>query len=107
MSIRIILGYGDSLFQEPGEEDAGRKGQAKDYGALKSRILLSLSVLIAADSLGDVPNVPPTRRHKLTRKDDIWALDLSANWRMLIKALNGVDPASTTKVEIMGIEDYH
>ncbi len=83
------------------------KAIAKNYGALKSRILLCLSVLIAAGSLGDVPNVLPTRRHKLIGKADVWALDLSANWRMLIKALDGNDPASTTKVEVIGIEDYH
>lgn len=83
------------------------KSIAKNYGVLKSKILFCLSVLLASNNLENVPNVPPTRRHKLVGKDDVWALDLSANWRMLIRAVDGNEPSSITKIEIIGIEDYH
>ena len=80
---------------------------ARNYGQLAKRIILSISVLIAADHLGDVPNVPPTRRHKLEGEENHWAMDLSANWRMIIEALDGKEVEEISEVKIVRVEDYH
>ena len=80
---------------------------ARNYGQLAKRIILSISVLIAADHLGDVPNVPPTRRHKLEGEEKHWAMDLSANWRMIIEALDGKEVEEISEVKIVRVEDYH
>lgn len=80
---------------------------AKHFGNLKDKILFCLSVLLASDCLDQVPNVPPTRRHKLAGVANCWALDLSANWRMIISGVDGQNPSNITVIEILGIEDYH
>ena len=79
----------------------------RNYGKLTKKIIFNLSVLTAADRLGDVPNTSPTRRHKLQGEEILWAIDLSANWRMIIEALDGVEPDDITEVRIDRIEDYH
>ena len=80
---------------------------ARNYGKLANRISLSLSVLTVADCLEDVPNVPPTRRHKLEGEQNHWAIDLSANWRMIIEGLDGDEPSSISEIRIVRVEDYH
>ena len=80
---------------------------ARYYGKLAGRIVLSLSVLNVADCLEDVPNVPPTRRHKLEGEPNHWAIDLSANWRMIIEGLDGDEPSSISEIKIVRVEDYH
>ena len=77
----------------------------KFYGKLSRSIIVCISVLIAADYLSDVPNVPPTRRHKLN--DGTWAIDVSKNWRMIVRPLNGNVPSNIDAIEIVSIEDYH
>lgn len=84
-----------------------KRSLVRNYGALSDRIWGSLSLLMVASNLADVPNVPPTRRHKLTAREGCWALDLSPNWRMIIRALSGNEPENITKVEIISVEDYH
>ena len=81
------------------------KSIQKKYGQISDMIRTCLSVLMEVDSLNEVPNVPPTRRHKLDSND--WALDLSANWRMVIKALHGTIPEDIDEVEVVSIVDYH
>ena len=80
---------------------------ARYYGELKGKILFCISVLLASDCLEQVPNVPPTRRHKLVGQTNCWALDLSANWRMIVNGIDGQIPSSITVIEIIDIEDYH
>jgi len=77
------------------------------YGRLADKIWLHISSLMVVEHLSDIPNVPPTRRHKLKGRDDCWALDLSGNWRLLIRALDGIEPENITSVEIESVEDYH
>jgi len=81
------------------------KTMRKNYGNLFEKIKVCLSVLEGADTLELVPNTPPTRRHKLTNGN--WAVDLSPNWRLIIKPLQGEEPITIRKVEIIDIEDYH
>ena len=80
---------------------------ARNYGKLANRISLSLSVLTVADCLEDVPNVPPTRRHRLEGEQNHWAIDLSANWRMIIEGLDGDEPSNISEIRIVRVEDYH
>jgi len=79
----------------------------RNYGNFSNRILMCISVLMFADTLATVPNVPPTRRHKLVNEVNKWALDVSPNWRMTIEGIDGNDPSSITEVKIVTIEDYH
>ena len=71
---------------------------------MSDSIELCISVLLTVDNLAQVPNVPPTRRHKL---QDTWALDISKNWRMVIRPLAGDAPENIEAVEIVDILDYH
>lgn len=79
------------------------------YGKLFSRIEVALSVLKVADNLAEVPNVPPTRRHKLTGNyQGCWAVDLDKSYRMIIKPITDDEEISKiTEIEITDIVDYH
>lgn len=81
----------------------------KYYGKLADKIILCLSVLLGANSLDDVPNTPPTRRHKLLGAyKECWGIDLSSNWRMVIRpAQFDADISKIIEVEIIDIVDYH
>ena len=80
-----------------------------DYGRLADRIEMVLSVLRLADNLDEVPNVPPTRRHKLTGNfQGCWALDIDKNRRMIVKPnANSDDLNEIDELEIIDIVDYH
>jgi len=79
------------------------------YGKNGGRIAVVISVLQAADSLADVPNVPPTRRHKLgSNYQGCWAIDISKNWRMIIRPNKDFDDLTKiVSVTIVDIVDYH
>ena len=80
------------------------------YGKeLSKNILKRISVLEFADSLAMVPDVPPTRRHKLTGKfKGCWAIDISKNYRLIIKPMVDTDDLNEIKeIEIIDILDYH
>ena len=85
------------------------KSIKQNYGRLLDKIELILSVLQVTDNLEEVPNVPPTRRHKLTGSyDGHWALDLDKNHRLIIKPSEKQDnPKNITGVIIVDIVDYH
>lgn len=71
-------------------------------------VLHALSVLSAVETLNDVPNVPPTRRHKLQGdRNGYWAIDISRNRRMIIKPDGGIEPEDIRCVIITEITDYH
>lgn len=79
------------------------------YGNISGRIETALSVLGVADNLEEVPNVPPTRRHKLTGNyQGCWAIDLDKSYRMIIKpTMAEEDVSKITSIEIIDIVDYH
>lgn len=82
----------------------------KYYGKLSDKILIRISLLIAADRLSDIPNVPPTRRHKLSGKyEKCWAVDLDKNWRIIIKPVSNQDlePSDIDEIVVIDIVDYH
>ncbi len=61
------------------------------------------------DNLSLVPNAPPTLRHKLSGKyKGMFGISLSANYRMIIKPLNGDDDLmSITMIEIIDKLEPH
>lgn len=79
------------------------------FGKLANRIEMVLSILRFVDNLGEVPNVPPTRRHKLVcNYDGCWALDIDKNRRMIIKPIVESDILEEIdELEIVDIVDYH
>ena len=80
------------------------------YGKeLARNILKRISVLECANSLAMVPDAPPTRRHKLTGKfKGCWGIDISKNYRLIIKPIVETENLSEIKeVDIIDIVDYH
>jgi plasmid maintenance system killer protein len=83
--------------------------RAKHFGKLAKNIRFCLSVMCGADSLEEVPNVPPTRRHKLKGLyAGCWGLDLGKSWRMIIRP-NPPEtaPKNVKSIVVIDIVDYH
>lgn len=80
-----------------------------NYGKLANRIEMVLSVLKVANNLKEVPNVPPTRRHKLVGDyEGCWALDTDKSKRMILRPTNNSDILEEiNELEIIAIVDYH
>lgn len=80
----------------------------KTYGKLATNIFIRLSELTVADTLDDISPNPPPRRHKMTGEKATWSLDVSRNYRMWIRSVNGAeDPLEVNEVEIIDIIDDH
>lgn len=81
----------------------------KHYGKLANSIVECISILNGADSLHDVPNVPPTRRHKLAGEYfGCWGIDLDKRWRMVLRPASiSQDLREITAIEIVEIVEYH
>ncbi|MHC1691952.1 MAG: type II toxin-antitoxin system RelE/ParE family toxin [Sphaerochaetaceae bacterium] len=83
----------------------------KHYGKLADKIMIRLAELEAALSLEDIPSVPPPRRHKLIgSKLDLWGVDVSKNYRIVLEPQGQWDRADLStvrEVKILDIEDYH
>ena len=81
------------------------------YTSLSTGIKNRLSELRAADSLKEIPEVPPPKRHKLSGdKSDHWGVSVSKNFRMVLKPIGEYDIndlSSIKAVKITKIEDYH
>lgn len=85
------------------------KSIKRKYGLLSNQIIVALSVLQFSINLSLVPNVPPTRRHKLSGNyEGCWAIDLSKSWRMILKPNSpNLELFQIEEVEIVDICDYH
>ena len=82
----------------------------KNYGKLADKIIVRLSILEAVDCLDDIPNVPPTRRHKLSvNYSNCWAIDIDKSWRMILKPVTEylANPKDIKEIIILDITDYH
>ena len=89
----------------------------KTYGDRANRLAMRLSVIHEAESLADVPAVPPERCHPLTGEwDGCFAVDVTANYRLIIEPNHNPVPRNTsgaldlkaiTAVRILAVEDYH
>lgn len=91
-----------------------RRNYGNDNG---QTIMRRMSVLSAAQSLADIPALPPERRHELTgsRKGE-FAIDLKHPFRLVIKPNHnplprkedgGIDLKKVTDIIILDVEDYH
>lgn len=74
---------------------------------IKSR----LTELQSANNLGEIPQVPPPRRHKLSGQlKNCWGIDYSPNYRFIIEPY-GIydinDLTTITEIKIIKLEDYH
>ena len=79
----------------------------KVYGRLAPRINDVLDELIVAETLDDIPEAPPDRRHKMTNVPYTWSIDLNKNYRMWVRSEGENDPKFVTVVEIVEILDDH
>ena len=82
----------------------------KYYGKQSTRIITLISMLQVVTCLDDIPNVPPTRRHKLVNNyKNCWGIDVDKNWRMILVPVSNLseDPKDVKEVIISDIVDYH
>ena len=81
------------------------------YGKHYKNLIVRLSELRAAESLIEIPNVPPPRRHKLTGVfSNCWGVDISPNYRLVIEPCGNYDInylETIKEVKLVAIEDYH
>lgn len=84
-----------------------KKHYANDHIKIGNR----LSELKAANYLGEIPEVPPPRRHKLQGiYKDCWGIDYSKNDRIIIRPIGEYDIndlTSIVEVLIVDLDDYH
>lgn len=94
------------------------KSLVREYGTENAkRIRLRMAVLVAANSLDEVPTHPPERRHELSGdRRGQFAVDLKHPQRLIIepnhnplprKAEGGLDLRKISAITIVGVEDYH
>ncbi|QUW26886.1 plasmid maintenance system killer protein [Bacillus cereus] len=83
----------------------------KQYTAFYKKIINRMSEIRAANNLDEIPHVPPPRRHKLEGNySDCWGVDISKNYRIVLKPIGDWDESDLTtinKITILSIEDYH
>lgn len=84
-----------------------KKYYSNDFTKISNR----LSELRVVNNLGEIPEVPPPRRHKLKgNRKDCWGIDYSKNYRLVIEptgVFNINDLSTITDVTILDLEDYH
>lgn len=84
-----------------------KKYYSNDFATICNR----LSEMRAANSLGDIPEVPPPCRHKLIGNyKDCWGIKYSKNERFIVRPTGEYDinDLSTIKeIIILDLEDYH
>lgn len=84
-----------------------KKYHSNDFTKISNR----LSEISAANNLGEIPEVPPPRRHKLKGNwKDCWGIDYSKNYRLIIEPAGEFDIndlSTITEITILDLEDYH
>lgn len=83
----------------------------KEYSDYYKKIISRLSELSVAESLFDIPEVPPPRRHKLKGEyKNCWGIDYYTHFRIIIRPTGEYDIndlKSITEIIIIDLEDYH
>ena len=81
----------------------------RQFGKAADNVILCISILEGADNLKLVPNVPPTRRHKLSGNlKGYWAIDVTKNYRLIFKPMDDEeDLEKIEKIFLEDIVDYH
>ena len=87
------------------------------WGARATKVRQRLLELSAADTLADISRLPPPRCHQLRQDlDELFAVDVSANERLVFKVDHepiprkedgGIDLTKVTEIVVLKIEDYH
>lgn len=103
----IVYTFGNMEVRYSKSMEKKLKNVQKSFGSMSKRVQLLISILRVAENLEEVPTSPPARRHKLQNLENHWALDVSANWRMIIRGIDGTEPSAIEIVEVTSIEDYH
>lgn len=84
-----------------------KKYNRDDAKRIKSRMM----ELRSARNLGEIPQTPPPRRHKLSGNyRNSWGIDYSKNCRIIIEPYGEFDIedlSSITEIKIINLEDYH
>ncbi len=74
------------------------------------KLHLRLTQLTAFETLADVPNTPPFRRHRLKDlREGQFAIDLTERYRLIIEPLNGEieDLKSITIIEVEEVSNHY
>ena len=81
----------------------------RSYGRMADKIIIRLSMLQAANCLADIPNIPPTERHKLSGNyKGCWGISIEKNWRIVIRPIGTMmEPMDIKEIIIVDIVDYH
>lgn len=83
----------------------------KHYTKFYKKIINRLSEIRAANNLDEIPHIPPPRRHKLEGDyNDCWGIDISKNFRIVLRPIGAWDETdlkTVNKIKILSIEDYH
>ncbi|ALM27302.1 MULTISPECIES: type II toxin-antitoxin system RelE/ParE family toxin [Bacillus] len=83
----------------------------KKYTAFYKKIINRMSEIRAANYLEEIPHIPPPRRHKLDGEyNDCWGIDVSKNFRIILKPIGDWtenDLKTINRIQILTIEDYH
>jgi len=84
-----------------------KKYYSNDYLKIRNR----LSELRVAHNLGEIPELPPPRRHKLKGdRKNCWGIDYSKNDRIVVLPEGEFDIndlSTITEIRILDLEDYH
>ena len=81
------------------------------FNKIEKNLIHRLSELELANSLKDISEEPPPRRHKLYNDyKNCWSIDCSKNYRIIIKPTGCYeinDLSTITEITILDIVDYH
>lgn len=88
------------------------------YGAAMAQVIRRrIALLVMADSLTEVPSLPPARRHSLSGiRRGQYAIDLAHPYRLIFEPNHnpvpfredgGVDTDRVTSITILEVVDYH
>ena len=81
----------------------------KKRADVAAKLRLRIKALETAESVGELPSHDPLGNwHRLGADlDGLWAGKLSANYRLLIRPEDALDPTSAVIVTVVEIDDYH
>lgn len=81
----------------------------KRYGNLTNKIMARLTDLRTAENLKEITHLPPPRRHKLSGHKNLFAVDVSGNYRIIFSSIdeNIIELEEIDEIIILDIVDYH
>ncbi|HOC93825.1 MAG TPA: hypothetical protein PLK80_18815 [bacterium] len=93
--LRNLLNSGDALRKKFGTKTAGK---------IQTRMLF----LEASENLAAVPSSLPFRRHMLTGRKNVFAVNADEQFRIVFSPHQpDADLRKITSIEILDVEDYH